>query len=77
MYSAVLLYFTNTWYVGMYIDINSTSTWYTLWRVGITWIQWQRGGTRDGADRVDGLHEWSTHKYEYLDWLHGVSFPSY
>ena len=39
----------------------------TWWRVGIVWIQWQRGGTRDGADRVDGLHEWSTHKY--LDWL--------
>ena len=33
------------------------STWYTSWRVGITSFQWQRGGTRDGADRVDGLHE--------------------
>ena len=56
-----------------------SSTWCTLWWAGIILIQWQRGGTRGGADRVDGLHQWSTHKY--LHWLCAlqfcVSFRSY
>ena len=37
--------------------VSISSTWYALWRIGIIAIQWQRGGTWDGADRVHGLHE--------------------
>ena len=39
------------------------STWYRLWRVES--IQLQRG-VRDGADRVDGLHEQRARKYLLL-----------
>ena len=51
------LYITAAQYCPVPLLVAISSTWYTLWRKCIIRTQWQRGGTPDSTDRVDGLHE--------------------